>query len=1049
MSLVTYKSSAGSGKTSTLVIEYLCIALKKPHQFHQIIALTFTQKATAEMKERLIEYLILIKDMNVDNPADSISYVVKAISQKTTLNYIEIKQKSKILLTNILHNYGDFGFSTIDSFVVRIVRSFAHDLQLSSNFEIELDSNILIEEAIGELNELIGENDEITKFMIDFTLDQLDEEKSPDLDKPLATLGKLIFDSKHYANIDSLKEIPLKNFADVKEYLIKKLKKYDNTIRSFGEEGFDCTQKNGLSKGDCSSSWLWNYFNKLKTNDKQTYSIKELEKKTIPKMVDEGADWYAKSKDSVTKESIDNAKSEFLEIIYRAREFYAREIPRYNSNRLILQKITPLALIHQLKQIIEANYEENDIIHLSEVNRKISEIVNEQHAPFIYERIGQRYNHFLIDEFQDTSVIQWNNMLPLIDNSLASNFRNLLVGDTKQSIYRWRDGEVEQFAKLPNLLGDNKSVITKQRESLLKAMYEEVILDTNYRSKENIVNFNNEIFTVLLNDEDDYVKSFFENHIQKSIKEYNSGVVKLHNIPKNKDQEYKNEDLINSIIKNIENLTNNQNYNYGDICILARKNKFLSELADKLIDSNIKVYSSDALYLISSNTISIIISFMNIVIDKDVAINSYSALRYFYKKENMGEPTESVFSKESFFSKLLDLGYEFDLLKMESMDAYELSEYVISNIKLDNLSNPFLYNFLDRIIDLSKKKGINISLFIEYWDENKHKLKIDLAPDKDSVQLLTIHRAKGLEFPVVFFPMISMAAELSGKDMLWVEPDEIMGIGVPKVLIGDYKYGLESDFKEVLKQEQSRKRLDAINMFYVASTRPTEQLQLFFTDDKDSKKYWNACKAISWSKDRVLIEEDNLIQIGENLIHDSIDSINKEDISINNFISNFWKDKIFLQRDISINMAIRNKGTQLHNILSEIDSDSNIKEVINKHVNGKTILQEYADEFEGIINKLLSNSETKYLFSSEHHFINEKEILDSNNKILKPDRVLISENDIVVIDYKYTSFDNLSDKEINKYKNQIKNYQEILFKIYNRKVRGVLLFLSPIKIVSF
>ena len=158
MALVTYKSSAGSGKTSTLVIEYLAIALKNPNQFRQIIALTFTKKATAEMKERLIEYLIVLKEMNAKQPNSSIDYVVIAIADKTGFDNNEIKQRSEILLTNILHNYGDFGFSTIDSFVVKIVRSFAHDLQLSSNFEIELDSNILIDEAINQLNELIGVN---------------------------------------------------------------------------------------------------------------------------------------------------------------------------------------------------------------------------------------------------------------------------------------------------------------------------------------------------------------------------------------------------------------------------------------------------------------------------------------------------------------------------------------------------------------------------------------------------------------------------------------------------------------------------------------------------------------------------------------------------------------------------------------------------------------------------------------------------------------------------------------------------------------------------
>jgi len=1047
MSLVTYRSSAGSGKTSTLVIEYLAIALQKPGQFKQIVALTFTQKATAEMKERLVEYLISIKEMDAKKPDGSILYIIEAIRDKTRYNFHEIKSRAKVLLTNILHNYGDFGFSTIDSFVVKIVRSFAHDLKLSANFEIELDSSIIIEEAIGQLNELIGKNEEITNFMIAFTLDQLDNEKSPDLDEPLANLGKLIFDSKHYNNIDLLKDIPLQNFLEIRTLLLNKTREYEAKIESFGKKGHECISNKGLSKGDCSSSWLWSYFNKLK-NRKETENIAKLETASFLKFVENGNDWYAKSKPISLKESIDSAKGELLDIILEARKFYMEGIPIYLANKLILQRITPLALIHQMKQIIEMNYEENDMIHLSEANRKISEVVNEQHAPYIYERIGQRFNHFLIDEFQDTSVIQWNNMLPLIDNSLASNFRNLLVGDTKQSIYRWRDGEVEQFASLPNIIGENKSVITKERETLLKAMYEEVILDTNYRSKENIVNFNNKLFSFILNNEDDYVKSFFQNHIQKTHKKFNSGVVKLTNVAKNKNEEYKNEDLINSIIYSIKDLTVNQNYEFGDICILARKNKFLSQLAYKLIDNNIKVYSSEALFLISSNTVNVIINFMNIIIDNNFAINSYSALRYFYKQNNKGEPGENINSKSDFINKINSIGYTFDLELMDNMDAYELCEYVVSNLKLENSSNPFIYSLLDVIIELSKKKGASISQFIDYWEDNKGKLKIDLAGDKDSVQLLTIHRAKGLEFPVVIFPIIEIDSILNGRDILWVEPDEEIKEKVPKVLIGDYKYGLNSQFADIISQEMHRKELDAMNMIYVACTRPTQELHLFFNKEKDSQKYWNACNSINWEDERVFVKEDNMVQIGEDKENTKHIDKNENSVSINSFISNFWKDKIHLQRDISKNKALRDKGTQLHYLLSITDSETNIEDLISTNLKKGMIYEEYALEFETIIKGLLANSETKYLFSTENEYINEKEIITPDNRIIKPDRILLNKNEIIVIDYKYASFGTISSKDMNKYKKQLENYQEVLSKIYGKHVQALILFLSPIKIVD-
>jgi len=879
--------------------------------------------------------------------------------------------------------------------------------------------------------------------MIDFTMEQLDNEKSPDLDIPLAKLGTLIFDSKHYKNIESMKSIPLQNFVDIKDLMIIKVKEYDKTISKLGKEGLDCLSRHGLNHKDCSSGWLWTYFNKLYTNHDHTYSIEKLEGKKFIGFVVEEKDWYTKKQTSDIVMAIETAQAELFAIINKARQYYKSALKKHLSYKLILQKITPLALIHQLKQLIEANYEENDIIHLSEVNRKISEVVNEQHAPFIYERIGQRYNHFLIDEFQDTSVIQWNNMLPLIDNSLASNNRNLLVGDTKQSIYRWRDGEVEQFAKLPELLGDNKSDITLQREALIKSMYKEIILDYNYRSDENIVNFNNELFTHLLLEENEYVKSFFQDHYQKTRKEKNKGIVKLINIPKEESEE-----LINRIIESITDLKTNQNYEYGDICVLARGNKFLSKLANALIENSIKVVSSDALFLKSSNIINLIINIMNIVVDKNTAINSYSALRYFYKQEEKGEPHENIINKEDFFEQISNIGYKLQLNTIDNMDAYEISEYIISNIQLKNTSNPFIYNFLDRIIDLSKKKGASISVFLEYWEENKNKLKIDLASDNDSVQLLTIHKSKGLEFPVVILPTIELDAKLDGKNNLWVNSDDEIKDKLPKSLIGDYKYGLESDYKDILNEELNKKHLDSLNMLYVACTRPTKQLQVFFTHDSNSQKYWQACQSINWQQERIFENTENTTQIGETTVISNINSPDNCDLEITSFISNYWKTRITLQRDINTNKAIREKGTQLHNLLSELYSNTDIKKLINTNLNNNRINSDYLLEFEEIVNELLVNSNTRDFFNKKYIHHNEKEILTPNNHVLRPDKIIIKDSEIDIIDYKYINYDTISKTDMQKYNDQIGRYADILKQIHNKKTKGYILFLSPIKIVE-
>ena len=602
MSLIIYKSSAGSGKTSTLVIEYLALALKNPKNFRQIIALTFTIKATSEMKERLIDNLVYLKNMSLTDIDSNMQYIIKALQEKTGFKLIQLKEQSAILLQNILHNYSDFGFSTIDSFVVKIVRSFAHDLELSSNFDIELDKDVLINAAIEKLFDKIGKDEELTKFLVDYTISQLDDEKSTSLDEPLSKLAGLIFDSKHYKNIDYLKSIPLRNFVEVKKILQSKIEQYNKTTKNFGEEGLNCIKKHGLEKGDCSRSWLYNYFTKLYTNNDSSYDITNLENTSFINFIDNDKTWYAKKKAKTIGSTIDLAKPELKEIISRVRKYYHKQLPEYISNSMMLKKITPLALIHQLKQLIEQYAHDNDIVHLSEVNRKISEVVSEQHAPYIYERIGQRYNHYLIDEFQDTSVIQWNNILPLIDNSLASGYKNMLVGDAKQSIYRWRDGEVEQFVNLPKLAGAKESKLISERQNLMQQVFSEINLDHNYRSLKNIVDFNNLLFQNLLSFEPDYVNKFFQNHQQKTNKTKNEGIVSLKYFNGKMDL------LQIGILEQIKKAIS-EGYKPNDICIIARKNNHLTEIADYLVANNINIVSADALLLYKSKPVNFVISF--------------------------------------------------------------------------------------------------------------------------------------------------------------------------------------------------------------------------------------------------------------------------------------------------------------------------------------------------------------------------------------------------------------------------------------------------------
>ncbi len=1042
MSLKVYKSSAGSGKTSTLVIEYLSLALVNPFQFRQIIALTFTLKATNEMKNRLINNLVLLKNMNIEKPDNSIAHIIKKLKENTGFDESKIKIQSKILLSNILHQYGEFGFNTIDSFVVKIVRSFAHNLQLAANFEIELDSSVIIEEAIEKLYDDVGKNDRLTKFLLDYTMEKMEEGKSTNIDLQLAELAKLIFDSKHYHNIDLLKDIPIESFSKVKTILQKNINEYNTKIKEFGEKGINSIKQHGLEKKDCSGSWLFNYFNKLYTNHKHTLSIKDLENSTFIKMIENGNDWYASKQSTSTKITIDSAKQDFLVIINNAREYYKKQLPIYLANKLILNKISPLALIHQLKQIIDNYSLDNDIIHISEINRKISEVVNEQQAPFIYEKIGQKYNHYLIDEFQDTSVIQWSNLIPLLENSLASSYTNLLVGDSKQAIYRWRDGEVEQFANLPKLANSNTSILNKQREALLERSYEPFNLITNYRSKETIVEFNNNFYSKLIDNESDYIKNIFKNHKQETSKKFNTGFVKL-NLLSNEEKNIE-EVLLENIYEQIKELIE-RNFKLGDICILARKKKQLSVIADYLLFKGLKVVSAEALYLQNSKIINLIISFMKLVKGLDKNTNEYSILKYFNISQD-----KIINKKNSFLENLANIGYSIDLNLISNYSSYELSEYIIKKFNIKVSSNSFIYNFLDHTLDQNKKGKGSISQFLDFWDENYSNLIINTANDSDSIQLLTIHRAKGLEFPIVIFPINDFNFDLDKRDLLWQDSDNNIKHILPKILIATEKSGLNSIYKDSLLEEQNRKKLDDYNLLYVATTRPTKELYLYFNSkDKISKGLWEKANSINWDKTRNITKDVNHLSIGIPIINQNVTSINTNESYIKNFIHNSWTNKARLKKDtLFIYKRKKEKGTQLHYLLSKLDTNVSIDKFLMKNIKQKNISKEFSKEFKTIIESLLNSKDTRYIFEAENNYISEKDIIINSSDTIRPDKIIFANNKYTIVDYKYSIYAEISASEKEKHINQITNYINVFRQMQAKEVNGILLYLhSDINII--
>ena len=510
-----YKSSAGSGKTFTLVKEYLALALndaaKPPQSYKHILAVTFTNKAAAEMKERIIKALKELAEDDYSTISSGTRTMLAALKEHKKLNAVKkvddvtIRMRSKNILTAILHNYSDFAIGTIDSFVQKVVRTFAFDLKIPMSFDIEMDDDKLLTQAIDLLLAQIGNDEKLTKALIEFTESKTDEEKSWHIENDLKLFAKNLLTEEGSVYIDKLKNLTIDDFFGIKDSLTIELKKFEIFINSCGNEGLEIIKRGGVEheKFAGGANGIGKYFTYLFEIriDKLTPTA------TVQKNID-SENWYSGKASKDDKASIDAIAGALKNIFTKATEYVEKYKSEYIVFSLINKNIYSLAVLNEIEKLLNEYKAENNILHISEFNKMIAKIVMNEPIPFIYERLGEKYNNYLIDEFQDTSVLQFQNLLPLIDNSLATGHFTMLVGDGKQAIYRWRGGEVEQFAMLPEIFKHNNNELVLERQKALIRNHNPEVLKNNFRSKREVIEFNNSLFRFLGNTLNEKSSSF-------------------------------------------------------------------------------------------------------------------------------------------------------------------------------------------------------------------------------------------------------------------------------------------------------------------------------------------------------------------------------------------------------------------------------------------------------------------------------------------------------------------------------------------------------------
>ncbi|RKS95015.1 ATP-dependent exoDNAse (exonuclease V) beta subunit [Flavobacterium limicola] len=1033
-----YDASAGSGKTYALVKEYLKIILvaKKNDAYRNILAITFTNKAVHEMKSRIVGSL---SEFAKEDPSGKAQDLMQDLAIDTELSIIQIKTKSQQIIKHIIHNYAAFDISTIDKFTHKVIRAFAHDLGLPMTFEVTLDTENLLVEAVDAIIAQAGEDETLTELLINFTIEKTDDDKSWDISREILDTGRLVLNENNRNEITHFQDKSIAEFVEIKKKLAEACRVLEKETVVFAEETLSLIDKNGIDTKSFSAGHF----------PKHLLSIQEGKFNPKNKTYHEFDDIKI-NKTAKDRAIIENIIPDLLQILDRIYKTFEKR----DFYKAFLKNITPLSLLNTVSNELAKIQSEQNILSISEFNAIIHREIQNQPAPFIYERLGERYRHFFIDEFQDTSEMQWQNLIPLIDNATSSEIDGekgtlMIVGDPKQSIYRWRGGKAEQFidlSKEQNPFNNPEKVLEH--------------LDKNYRSYSQVIEFNNDFFQLVSNEFEhlDY-KDLYENHSHQKTNDKTGGYVNISFIPKIEAAEDDEETLdktelyvlatLNTIQKVIR-----EGFEYKDIVILTRKRSQGIAIANYLTEQKIPLLSSETLMIQNATEVRLIIHLLKYLKNSSDLEAKANFLQYLAQNSQDQLPVHdfiakgmSLFQESEFENWLMSFDVSLSFQNIRKKSLYEAVEVIISKFLNPKISNAYVQYFLDIVLERDIRNQAGISDFLNFWDKNAEKFSIPSPEGNNAVRIMTIHKSKGLEFPVVIFPFAEEDYNRKPKDKLWLNAEE-EAIGLPKVLI-DNSIAVEGFGEEasmVYNQKKQEELLDNINVLYVALTRAEEQLYVISNMNLSRKGEIpknNMCAFFinylinkgEFDEGKLEYEFGNSSKLSEEKKH--VDT--SKTIPLVTEILNPKNIKI-AQREALMwgthQQEAIEYGNLVHEILSFVKTKADVDLAITKSIESGLITFAQKEIVFNTIQEIVNHSELEICFAEGNEVLNEQTIIQKQGKTIKPDRMAINKDkEVFLLDYKTGTHNP-------KYQLQLENYQQAIELMGYKVVKKALIYIG-------
>ena len=1064
-----FQASAGAGKTFTLIKEYLklCLANKGAvSNFRNILAITFTNAAANDMKAKIVKTLREIIDSEKVDPKSMEAKLIEELG----ISDAELKSNTQSLMTHIMHDYSSFCVSTIDAFVQKLSRSFAHDLGLPSQYSVSIDTDEVAETITEQLGLRISDQDDfLTRLLVDFSNNQFDSQRSTAIENQLFDFIAKLMTEKAYQKEGNNS---IKNYSQYKQtidFLNDKTRGFERDIQEHLDDFGQLERQYGLRDEFYAygKNGFISYIRKLSA---KTYEQPSSRFNTV---LEKGNCFSKEGEKQLGKSQVDVINATLLPVLQAMKDEIEKGLGAFLFYKTQRDLLYLYALRAQIRMEFDALANEEEIVHISEFNKLLNTVLGDFSVPFVYERIGEHFRHVFVDEFQDTSVLQWQNLLPLIDNGLSSGNMSMVVGDGKQSIYRFRSGEVEQIVNLPEIYAlpkDEREVAFRQFEQNLKDNFAFKNLDTNYRSYAQVVEFNNAFFeSVFTNLSSDLQKVYVSEKpgthekvdiVQKISKTDNEGLVQVDLYDAENQPNY----CFDKVEAIIRELTGTKGYHYSDIALLTRKSDYGSEMANYLNDKGILVISQESILLKSSDKVQLMVNTLRYLLYSDNEPNVANVLFYWKLTQEpdfdgnisqvFGE-VKAIAQGETAIETVMGLG-ESGLLQSALSKAtclYDLCANLLRIYHFDTIHDAFLNYFMEEVFKSQSGIREGIADFLTYWNKRQDKLAV-MSVSGNAVKIMTIHKSKGLEFPVVIYPeaIIDLDEKLNASKAAeeWLRPEDLGFEAIPnldKVLFKlDSKAESMGDIApKLVKKEKESNQLDNLNLLYVAFTRAVQRLYVIAKQGKADKP--NVIRDFLKDKNDHQVPDNNALvyRFGNPVFMKPKEKQKEEKKELTTeSVAGDWFGKInfdsnptMVWQSKSDKLLPREWGELVHQILAKIRTINDIEQVLSPVVSDGTINQETADWIRDKFFQMAQYPLISAAFNSSAKVKTECEIFypKAKDKVIRLDRYAELPDAIYLIDYK-------TGQKKEEHHNQVRTYANALREMTDKEIRAYLVYLS-------